>query len=161
MYKFRTIAIIGDGNHALFDKFCGYSGKFGIDAVPDGDFLMFLLPSPIHLWVQSMVHFPQSKQLPPLTCSQWIILVCWRALFNSGVNLTKQFCKRGEMAVIPRMKANYIFHDSWIRFNKTPAKIVQVCSFKSHSYLFMKQAVMAEIQIQLDSEFILTSRTGI
>lgn len=40
-YKFRTIAIIGDGaswNQALFKKLCGYSGEFGIDVVPDGDF---------------------------------------------------------------------------------------------------------------------------
>ena len=41
-YKFGTIAIIGDGaswNQALFKKLRGYSGKFGIDAVPNGDFL--------------------------------------------------------------------------------------------------------------------------
>ena len=40
-YKFQTIAIIGDGaswNQALFKKLCGYSGKFGVDAVPDGNF---------------------------------------------------------------------------------------------------------------------------
>ena len=45
-YKFRTIAIVGGGaswNQALFNKLCGYSGKFGIDAVPDGDF--FYVPA--------------------------------------------------------------------------------------------------------------------
>lgn len=40
-YKFRTIAIVGDGaswNHSLFKKLCGYTGKFGVDAVPDGEY---------------------------------------------------------------------------------------------------------------------------
>ena len=70
------------------------------------------------------------------------------ALYNSGKNRTKHFCKagsyfgwdtvermwirevgrseRGEMAVIPRMKASYVYRDSWTRLNVTPAKIMQV-----------------------------------
>lgn len=72
------------------------------------------------------------------------------ALYNSGANRTKHFCKegtyfgwdtiermwarelerseKGDMAAIPRMKASYIFRDSWTRLNVAPAKIMQVRS---------------------------------
>ena len=70
------------------------------------------------------------------------------ALYNSGGNCTRHFDKdgthfgwstirdlwqrevnrseKGQMAVIPRMKASYVFRDSWTRLNVTPARITQV-----------------------------------
>ena len=71
------------------------------------------------------------------------------ALYNSGDKCTKHFhrdgtffgwktikelwqremnrSKNGEMTAVPRMKASFVFRDSWTRLNVTPARIMQVC----------------------------------
>ena len=76
------------------------------------------------------------------------------ALYTSGENSTRHFVKdgthfgwstirdlwrrevtrseKGQMTVIPRMKASYVFRDSWTRLNVTPARIMQV-----HWHIYM------------------------
>ena len=70
------------------------------------------------------------------------------ALYHSGNGQTKHFFKNGsylgwkslvrlwerelsraesgQMSTIPKMKASYIYRDSWTRLSVTPAKIFQV-----------------------------------